>query len=285
MRSSTTDLQGSESVVDPWSGAGTTTVACLRSGIESWGVDINPVATVIARARLNPRSARQSLLDSARSLVEETQGERPRDDTGDLARTLDGRRRRRRNPSTRTSHTRELGRSCATATRWRRSPHRMPVAFRVFPLHRLLRRRAQPARQLRNRLNPMWIKSPNTGAQPDFAGKTYRARAVPAAGGGLGRQAVPHRRPSRPVCLALQDGNRGRNRLPAALVRRGDHVPAICHPSRLCQGSLPELAVLGANRRVRRAAEVGLHRQPQGQGRASSCEPLQSRSCKRSPSR
>ena len=51
-------LQGSESVVDPWSGAGTTTVACLRCGIESWGVDINPVATVIARARLNPRSAR-----------------------------------------------------------------------------------------------------------------------------------------------------------------------------------------------------------------------------------
>ena len=77
-------LQGSESVVDPWSGAGTTTVACLRCGIESWGVDINPVATVIARARLNPRSARQSLLDTARSLVEETQGARPRDDPGDL---------------------------------------------------------------------------------------------------------------------------------------------------------------------------------------------------------
>ena len=35
-------LQGSISVVDPWSGAGTTTVACLKRGIESSGVDIKP---------------------------------------------------------------------------------------------------------------------------------------------------------------------------------------------------------------------------------------------------
>ena len=77
-------LQESESVVDPWSGTGTTTVACLRRGIESRGVDINPVATVIARARLNARSARQSLLNTARSLVEEAQTARPCDDTDDL---------------------------------------------------------------------------------------------------------------------------------------------------------------------------------------------------------
>ena len=143
-------LQGSESVVDPWSGAGTTTVACLRRGIESSGVDINPAATVIARARLNPRSASQSLLDTARSLVEEAQAARPCDDTSDLLglwmvgdgvgeiRALV--RAIRENP----------GRSCGTAARRRRSAHRMPVAFRLLPLHRLLRRRAQPARQVRN---------------------------------------------------------------------------------------------------------------------------------------
>lgn len=77
-------LPGAESVVDPWSGAGTTTVACRRRGIESQGVDINPVATVMARARLNPQSARQSLLDTARSLVEETRDARSSDDPGDL---------------------------------------------------------------------------------------------------------------------------------------------------------------------------------------------------------
>ena len=77
-------LRGSESVVDPWSGTGTTTVACLRRGIDSGGVDINPVATVIARARLNPRSARQSLLNTARSFVEEAEAARPCDDTDDL---------------------------------------------------------------------------------------------------------------------------------------------------------------------------------------------------------
>ena len=77
-------LPGSKSVVDPWSGTGTTTVACLQRGIESAGVDINPVATVVARARLNPRSARQSLLDSANSLVEDARTCRHLDDTDDL---------------------------------------------------------------------------------------------------------------------------------------------------------------------------------------------------------
>ena len=77
-------LWGSESVVDPWSGAGTTTVACLRRGIESSGVDINPAATVIARARLNPKSARQDLLDTAQSLVEGMGTARLCDGTGDL---------------------------------------------------------------------------------------------------------------------------------------------------------------------------------------------------------
>ena len=63
-------LQGARSVIDPWSGSGTTTVVCLRRGIASSGVDVNPATTVIARARLNPESARERLLDTAACLVE-----------------------------------------------------------------------------------------------------------------------------------------------------------------------------------------------------------------------
>jgi len=48
-------LGDSAKILDPWSGSGTTTVACLRAGISSVGIDINPALTVIARARLTPR--------------------------------------------------------------------------------------------------------------------------------------------------------------------------------------------------------------------------------------
>ena len=77
-------LDGCRSVVDPWSGSGTTTVTSLRCGMESSGVDINPATTVIARARLNPKSTRHRLLHIARSLVEEAQALRPFQDTDDL---------------------------------------------------------------------------------------------------------------------------------------------------------------------------------------------------------
>ena len=41
------------SVLDPWSGSGTTIAVGLKLGTRSIGVDINPAATVIARARVN----------------------------------------------------------------------------------------------------------------------------------------------------------------------------------------------------------------------------------------
>ena len=68
-----THLRQATFVLDPWSGSGTTTAACLKNGIHSVGVDINPAMTVIARARLTPITARHRLawfapriLDAAR---------------------------------------------------------------------------------------------------------------------------------------------------------------------------------------------------------------------------
>ena len=56
-----------ERVLDPWSGSGTTTVTCLRRGLRSHGIDINPAVTVVARARLNAVSTRARLLKCNRS--------------------------------------------------------------------------------------------------------------------------------------------------------------------------------------------------------------------------
>ena len=62
-------LQGVPSVVDPWSGSGTTSLACARLGIPSTGSDLNPALTVIARARLAPRSCSSLTAERADRIV------------------------------------------------------------------------------------------------------------------------------------------------------------------------------------------------------------------------
>ena len=57
-------------VLDPWSGSGTTTVTCLRRGLRSRGIDINPAVTVVARARLNAVSASERLLKLGKQIVD-----------------------------------------------------------------------------------------------------------------------------------------------------------------------------------------------------------------------
>ena len=57
-------------VVDPWNGSGTTTATCAKRGFSSFGVDTNPVLTVIARARLTPRSVTDSLLPLGREILD-----------------------------------------------------------------------------------------------------------------------------------------------------------------------------------------------------------------------
>ena len=56
-------------VLDPWNGSGTTTAACVQRGLSATGVDINPVSTVIARARLTPRSVADSLIPLAAKIL------------------------------------------------------------------------------------------------------------------------------------------------------------------------------------------------------------------------
>jgi DNA modification methylase len=56
-------------VLDPWNGSGTTTYAASKLGIDSVGVDLNPVMAVVARARSLPPSEADALAPIARDLV------------------------------------------------------------------------------------------------------------------------------------------------------------------------------------------------------------------------
>jgi DNA modification methylase len=43
-------------VLDPWNGSGTTTYIATSLGLDSIGIDLNPVMIIVARARLLPPS-------------------------------------------------------------------------------------------------------------------------------------------------------------------------------------------------------------------------------------
>lgn len=58
-----------KTVLDPWNGAGTTTAAAARAGLTTIGLDINPAAVVIAKARLLRSDVAASLLPLADDVV------------------------------------------------------------------------------------------------------------------------------------------------------------------------------------------------------------------------
>ena len=63
-------LKDAKFVLDPWSGSGTTTAVCIKRGLSSKGVDINPALTVIARARLTPHSSQANLESLTTKILE-----------------------------------------------------------------------------------------------------------------------------------------------------------------------------------------------------------------------
>ncbi len=95
-----------KTVLDPWNGAGTTTAAAARAGMRTIGLDINPAAVVIAKARLLMSDVAASLLPLADDVVGHARARRDVPDEPDLLlRWLD--------PSTATS-IRRLERSIST---------------------------------------------------------------------------------------------------------------------------------------------------------------------------
>lgn len=70
-----TGLPKGATVFDPWNGSGTTTLAAARLGLRGYGVDLNPFAVLVARARLvSPLDAR-----GVRGLVGEIAARLPED--------------------------------------------------------------------------------------------------------------------------------------------------------------------------------------------------------------
>ena len=66
-------LESAESVVDPWNGSGTTTAVAAGRSVTSMGVDINPALSVVARARLTPKSIADSLAPIAADIAAATE--------------------------------------------------------------------------------------------------------------------------------------------------------------------------------------------------------------------
>lgn len=63
------DLQAGAVVLDPWNGSGTTTYTASKLGLESIGIDLNPVMIIIARARLLAESEADSLRPLAATIL------------------------------------------------------------------------------------------------------------------------------------------------------------------------------------------------------------------------
>lgn len=63
-------LSNNALVFDPWNGSGTTTSACTKLGLPSWGIDLNPAMVVVAKARLLPPSEADSLFPLCQKLLE-----------------------------------------------------------------------------------------------------------------------------------------------------------------------------------------------------------------------
>jgi hypothetical protein len=61
------DLDGT--VLDPWNGSGTTTTTAQEVGVNSTGIDINPVMAVVAKAKLLAPGVQESLIPLAEDII------------------------------------------------------------------------------------------------------------------------------------------------------------------------------------------------------------------------
>ena len=80
------DWHDFRNVLDPWSGSGTTTAVCTKTGLASKGLDINPALTVIARGRLVPANTKRQLQELTKQVVSAAHRATPTLQSSDLLR-------------------------------------------------------------------------------------------------------------------------------------------------------------------------------------------------------
>lgn len=77
------DLPKGGKVLDPWNGSGTTTTTSCELGIESVGIDINPVMVVVARSKLLSVGVRESLIPLGKEIIATSISKRRRVEASD----------------------------------------------------------------------------------------------------------------------------------------------------------------------------------------------------------
>ena len=232
---------------------------------------------MIARARLNPRSARQTLLNTARSLVEEAQAARPCDDTDDLlglwmvGAGVDEIRALVRAIRENVSVTAE-GLPAGDALRTDCLSHSACFLYTVcFGVVRGLLGSYGTT-------NPTWIKSPSTARNrisPER--RAVRELFAQQAADLAGRLSLTDAQPDWPVS-PFQTGTAAATGYEPHSFDAAITSPPYATRVDYVRGSLPELAVLGADEGYVEQLRLACTGSPKVRGVAPSCEPIYSRS-------
>ena len=246
----TSHLSDATTVLDPWSGSGTTTATCIKSGVQSVGLDLNPAMTVIATGRLAPFPQQPPLRTLADQILETARESTPGPDADDLlAHWVRPKTARRIRAIQSAIH------SCLKSSQKTVTLHENISAVDQLPttacfFYCIL---FSTVRSLLTRFgttNPMWLKPP----------ASYRHRIAPSWKTLKTTFSVEFRRLSHRLTF-LTDPTLD-NHLPfrtgnaATLPFANDHFDAALtsppYATRLdyVKGTLPELAVLGATERT-----------------------------------
>ena len=242
-----TELNGAQSVLDPWNGTGTTTAVCAKRGIWSVGIDINPALTVIARARLLGANEHQVLQQLTPKILAVAKQLACSPIKGDLLETW-----MRPDAASRIRRIQKAIHSLTIKSGPPSSPERIVslvdqmsavACFYYCVLFAVVRDRLR--RYLST--NPMWLKSPVTPAhrlRPSWftSSEAFIEHASTLSGrlasnpGGLGEKAKVMTGDATELSLGSDQFDAAVTSPPYAT--RIDYV----------RGTLPELAVLGADK-------------------------------------
>ena len=237
-----------KTIIDPWNGAGTTTVVCERRGICSTGIDINPALTVIARGRLTPITQRNELKKVGSKIINSWDGVPTYSFEGDALTTW--------MQPTAVQKVRRIQQAIHGST---------PGATASIPLGRAIHRTDDfshvtsffycalfgVVRDLLRRYrttNPMWIKTPPAPAnriRPSWEtlSKSFAEQVELLSG----RLTVPAQTPDF-LSASLLTGNASRLSLPNASLDGAITSPPYATRIDYVKGMLPELVLLGADK-------------------------------------
>ncbi|MEU8814934.1 hypothetical protein [Actinoplanes sp. NPDC048796] len=231
-------------VLDPWNGAGTTTVAAAAAGLNVRGFDVNPAAVIIGRARLIGSDVADSLVPIALDICDRAASMRVKSNDSDLLGTWFG-------PVT-AGEIRALERATCRVlidadsdsgfigydTSLRHSPLASLFYVALFRTVRNLVKKYVPS-------NPSWIKNPSGRrlGVPRSDLHDLFAKAVQLSNPYQGQLEIPL--PTRDSMASVEVASSINLPLETASVDAVVSSPPYCTRLDYVKATLPELAVLG----------------------------------------